>query len=332
MKLKPARRSLRLIAPATAGVAALVASLALAGCSSLGQAANFAGGTGAGATTKMDVSDSGSEQLGSHPVTYQVNNNTSYTLIPYYTGGKATGASTVAPGAAGTITLTDDSSPTDQGVVYYHISEEVDPDDSIDVGDVYVTVTDNWYNGHKVTVDYGPDNPPSLVQATGINTWGSSEVTFFNGSCGTSYSAGAYSIDQTIYNDTPYAMTLVNDVNFTNSNMGSWNTKPPATLAPGACAEINGYTDDLLGMTLNATYTFDTPQGTQWAVFSNGVTTVVPSGGGLSTASAVYSSKPSDTGGGWLGTMSTTFIAQNSDTSPSTSDHPHTTTVVTAQG
>ncbi len=311
---------------ALAGSLALFLGVALNGCSA---ASNETGNRSAPSSDTsvqrdMYVGDGGSSGDGSHQVAFQLINNSGYKFNQVSTGGKITGTSSnTLSSTPTTVYLTDDSSPTDQGYIQYWIQDSA----GNAVGEADVTVTDNWYHGDSISVEYS-DLKAGLISDSGANTAGSTTLTFFNGTCGRSYSHGTFSIDQTIYNSSPYTLTLLNDANFTNSNGGTWNTKPPATIAPGACAEVNGYTNDpVAGFELNATYTFNTPAGTQYAVFSNAVTITTPDGGGFSTESAVYSGRPAHTGGGWVGTTSTLY--RMTDTGHTGGDdHPHTDTTM----
>lgn len=80
------------------------------------------------------------------------------------------------------------------------------------------------------------------------------------GSCTSDYEAGSWSIDLILQNQTGQLLTL--DPTYTNrSGTGHWAMQPPATIAPGGCAVINGYSDNPLGnFWITGTYTL--PDGT----------------------------------------------------------------------
>lgn len=78
-------------------------------------------------------------------------------------------------------------------------------------------------------------------------------------SCTSNYSAGAFSLDMIMQNNT--SQTLVLDPTRTGRGNGHWAAQPPSDLAPGACAVINAYSDDPLGL-LWVTATYLLPDGT----------------------------------------------------------------------
>ena len=58
--------------------------------------------------------------------------------------------------------------------------------------------------------------------------------------CTSNYHAGVQSVDMTIQNNTAQVLTL--DSGHTGrADIGHWGAQPPTTLAPGACAELTGY-------------------------------------------------------------------------------------------
>lgn len=78
-------------------------------------------------------------------------------------------------------------------------------------------------------------------------------------SCTSNYSAGAYSLDIIMQNNT--GQNLVLDPTRTGRGDGHWAAQPPTSLAPGACAVINAYSDDPLDL-LWVTATYLLPDGT----------------------------------------------------------------------
>lgn len=78
--------------------------------------------------------------------------------------------------------------------------------------------------------------------------------------CTSNYHAGVQSVDMTIQNNT--GQVLILDSGHTGrADIGHWGAQPPTTLAPGACAELTGYSDSPIGdFYLTATYRL--PNGT----------------------------------------------------------------------
>lgn len=63
--------------------------------------------------------------------------------------------------------------------------------------------------------------------------------------CTSGYSKGGYSLDVSMYNGTDQTLTLDPDLTGHNGYDEHWATRPPATLAPGQCANMSAYTDNM---------------------------------------------------------------------------------------
>lgn len=316
MKIPAALRA-RIVA--VAAVAALCMASALTGCSVL------RGDAGADADPPGSSSPA-APGAASSQIPFLVSNQTQYTLIQGALSGKVDpSSSSVAPSSQITVNLTSDSSASDTGTIQYTV---YDTDGTNALGVIAITFTKDLSHGVSTGVDVLGIGD-STLNVFGNDTDGSTAVFFVDGVCGGPYSGGIASIDQTIVNATPYPMTLMTDVQHTNAQGGGWSAYPQSTIAPGACAQINSYTDDpIAGYAMTATFAFDTPTGTQYAVFSNSAAPETPDGGGLTRQSEVFSTVPQLNGLGWTGTRSGSFTAYDSDITPFSSDHYHLATVI----
>lgn len=99
-----------------------------------------------------------------------------------------------------------------------------------------------------MTKSSGPDRGRSVGPSATAGT-----------SCTSNYEKGAYSLDIILQNNTGETLTL--DPTRTGRGNGHWAAQPPSTLAPGACAVINAYSDDPIDQ-LWVTATYLLPDGT----------------------------------------------------------------------
>ncbi|MTD15096.1 hypothetical protein GIS00_14225 [Nakamurella sp. YIM 132087] len=133
--------------------------------------------------------------------------------------------------------------------------------------------------------------------------------------CTSNYHAGAQSVDLTIQNNTGQTITLVG-AHTTDGGDGHWGARPQATLAPGACEELTGYSDDPLS-DYYITATYQLPDGTYLpfsaASGSDSYNTQVFTSGGFS------GSAPGSFSGKW------DFNWAMTDTHWAGSEHIHTT-------
>jgi Putative Ig domain len=129
-----------------------------------------------------------------------------------------------------------------------------------------------------------PSVPPAAISPAAPTVSGSDSTV-----CTSSYDTHGASIDMSVYNGTGQTLTLVPALTGHNGISGHWGTQPPATLAPGQCADVTGYSDNPVGsFSIHAVYQM-----------SNGdfVPFTAETTGNPITDSTVFSAEPSfDTG------------------------------------
>lgn len=311
----PMKKSAPLRVTAIVAAAALCGITALTGCSAVrGNTAADAADPAASSTPTADPPGAGSD-----PVVFLVSNWTGYTFTQgEVTGSVSASASQVGPDSAVTVDLANGT--TSSGEIYYDV---YDTDGTTFLGTIVLNFKKDLSTGlsiaDKPLGDFGQN-----FNIFGVDTSGSTAVFFTDGVCEGSFEKGGSSIDQTMVNATPYPMTLISSA----SPWSGWYQQPPATLAPGGCAEINSYSDfPVEGYGFNAVYSFETPSGTQYAVFANDWCPPASTTCGLTRSNRVFSTKPQMTGGGWLGTISTTYFTYDSNVTTK-DDHVHLDSVV----
>ncbi len=123
--------------------------------------------------------------------------------------------------------------------------------------------------------------------------------------CTSSYDKSGQSLDVSMYNSTSQVLTLDPALTGHIGRSDHWDTRPPATLQPGQCAEMTAYESNATGyFVVSAVYTM--PNG-DYVVFS------ADNHNNVVDATAVFSAAPTflapDGGNytGWKGSMDTKY-------------------------
>jgi hypothetical protein len=135
--------------------------------------------------------------------------------------------------------------------------------------------------------------------------------------CAGDYVKGELSIDASMYNGTDQTLTLDPALTGHEGTDEHWGTQPPATLAPGQCAQMDAYTDDIAGgLEIRAVYRM---ANGDFVPFS-----ADKSAGGADNAE-VFTSAPTYDGSTyeWTGQQDPRYNIWGNTETTSVHDHPH---------